>query len=226
MTNEPLNQKGADVIRLPHDTRPGPERKPWTRGLSDEEQARPGSMLLAMLIARANENGQHLNDMARELGVVPGYLQQLRSGLRKFEHIGDPFARACALYLGVPRMTVLLAAARVKPTDVFEDEHEMLQALPCALRYIQGDAQVGPLMPTEVFKATKELQLFVVTLYEMARGRKLLPGQQDPAEIARAIQKHAEDHERLRQQVEADKKEKAERHAREDESSRVPQAGE
>lgn len=222
MTNKvvELRKAAADArkAKLRRQGRPPFKRPPWSGGLDQEELARPGGILLAMLIARANELGQQLTDMATDLGVTYGYIAQLRNGLRKTEHISDQFARACALYLGVPRMTVLLAASRVRPTDVFEDEHEMLQALPRALRYMQGDAQVGPLMPTDVFKSRKELQLFVVTLYEMARGRKLLPGRQEPADIARSIEKHAEDHERLRKQVEADKEERAKRQAGENQS--------
>jgi hypothetical protein len=108
---------------------------------------------------------------------------------------------------------MLLAASRVKSTDLFEDEHEMLQALPRALRYIQGDPLYGPLMPYDVFKARKELQFFVVTLYEKARGRRLLPGAHNAKDIAEKIAKYNEDRERLGKVVKAEKAARADRQA-------------
>lgn len=167
-------------------------RVPWSGGLSAEELARPGGTLLAMLISRANELGHQLGDMAEELNVTYGYISQLRSGLRKTEHISDAFANAAALYLGVPRMTVLLASGRVRPEDVFQDPNEAILALPRAVKFIQNDPTYGPLMPTELLTADEKLQFFVVSLYEAAAGRRLLPGRQNPEKIAEQIkQVHA-----------------------------------
>lgn len=163
-------------------------RVPWSGGLSREELARPGGTLLAMLIQRANELGHQLGDMARELHVTYGYISQLRSGLRKTEHISDQFANACAIYLGAPRMTVLLASSRVKPEDVFSDPVEMVSILPRAIKFIQSDPKYGPLMPPEMINADQKLQYFIVSMYEDATGKVLLPGRANQVEIAKQIE--------------------------------------
>ena len=165
------------------------QRAPWSGGLSEEELSRPGGVLLAMLIGRANEVGHQLGDMARELGVTYGYIAQLRGGHRETKHISDIFATACANYLGVPRITVLLAAGRVTPEDIFEEPFEVSRALPRAIEFMKRDPQFGPLMPTELLmgKASAQMQFFVVSLYEKATGRTLLPGKHDLQSVATEI---------------------------------------
>lgn len=184
-------------------------RVPWSGGLSPEELARPGGTLLSMLIHRANELGHQLGDMARELNVTYGYISQLRSGLRKTEHISDHFANACALYLGAPRMTVLLASGRVKPEDVFSDPVEMVSMLPRAIKFIQSDPKYGPLMPPDLMHADQRLQYFIVTLFEDASGKTLLPGRANESEIAQQIQQFQEIRNRLIAQTEEERLRKA-----------------
>lgn len=186
--------------------KPVSERKRWFGGLSDEELSRPGGILLSMLIHHANENGDPLPDMARALNVTYGYISQLRNGQRKTAHISDQFATACALYLGCPRMSVLLASGRVKAEDVFEDPSEVSAALPAALRFIQSHPKFGPLMPPAAFAVSPEFQLFIVMLFEAAEGRQLLPARQSMAEVAESMNAFAQKREKLMKQVEADKR--------------------
>jgi hypothetical protein len=184
-------------------------RVPWSGGLSPEELARPGGTLLSMLIHRANELGHQLGDMARELNVTYGYISQLRSGLRKTEHISDHFANSCALYLGAPRMTVLLASGRVKPEDVFSDPVEMVSMLPRAIKFIQSDPTYGPLMPPELINADQRLQYFIVSLFEDATGKTLLPGRANVSEIAQQIEHFKEIRNRLIAQTDEERLRKA-----------------
>lgn len=163
-------------------------RVAWSGGLSAEELARPGGVLLSMLVHRANELGHQLGDMARELAVTYGYISQLRSGLRKTAHISDQFANACALYLGAPRMTVLLASGRINPEDVFSNPVELVSTLPRAIQFMLGDPKYGPLMPPDLIDADPKLQYFIVAMFEDATGRTLLPGRADPVELAGQIQ--------------------------------------
>jgi hypothetical protein len=181
-------------------------RQGWSGGLSESELALPGGILLSMLVHHANEKGHLLSRMATELNVTYGYISQLRNGQRLTAHISDQFATACALYLGCPRMTVLLAAGRVKAEDVFEDPSEVSAAIPAALRFIQSNPRFGPLMPPAVFAASPEMQLFVVTLFEAAEGRALLPGRQNMAEVAASMLQYEEKRAKLVLQVEADRK--------------------
>ena len=191
------NQPDTSVPRLkpgrPADRSAAPaetarKRVSWSGGLSQEELARPGGILLAMLVSRANELGDSLGDLAKALNVTYGYIAQLRNGFRKPENISDSFATACAAYLGVPRLAVLLAAGRVRPLDVYEDPHEVMASLPHALKFMQSDGRFAGLMPPEVFEVSSELQLFIVTLYEAATDRKLLPGHLSRETVAKQIE--------------------------------------
>jgi hypothetical protein len=163
-------------------------RAAWSGGLNKEELAKPGGILLAMLMYRANELGHRMNEMAAELGVTYGYIVQLREGIRQVKNVSDEFAKSCALYLGVPRLTVLLAAGKITPEDLFEDPADMLHSLPNAMRFIQRDVEFGGIMPPELLEADPKVQFFVVALYEAATKRKLLPGKVDHINLAGQIE--------------------------------------
>ena len=140
-----------------------------------------------MLLARANELGQQLHEMAASLHVSYGYISQLRSGLKRTKDVSDEFTTACAKYLDVPRLQVMLAAGKVKPEDLYEDPYDAARSVPRAIEVIAKDTQYGSLMPPQLRQASYELQFFVVTLFEAARGVKLIPGQHSASEMARAI---------------------------------------
>ncbi len=180
----------------------------WAGGLSEAELARPGGILLAMLVHQANLNGHALGTMADELNVTYGYINQLRNRHREIAHLSDEFATACALYLGVPRLTVLLAAGRIRPEDVFEQPNEMISALPAALQLIERHPSFGPMMPATIYAAEPQMQLFIVSLFEAATNCKLLPGRHNPSDIAFAIQMFAERRAKLVAKVEADRRRK------------------
>lgn len=186
-----------------------PNRTPWMGGMTKEEMAKPGGILLAMLTARANERGQLLGIMADELNCTYGYISQLRSGSRKVQNISDEFATACAQYLGVPRLTVLLAAGRVRPEDIYENPHEAMNTVPRAVQFMQGDARFGPMMPNEIFDASPQMQFFIVQLYEAATGRKLLPGDFDAHSMAKEIESYQRYRSTLKAEVDGDRERKA-----------------
>lgn len=207
---ERASSEGAASVAKTTAVKPAePKRTPWMGGITKDELAKPGGILLAMLTARANELGQQLGTMAEELNCTYGYISQLRSGIRKTQNISDEFATACAQYLGVPRMTVLMAAGRVRPEDVYEDPHEAMSTVPRALQFMQGDAHYGPMMPNEVFDVSLPLQFFIVQLYEAATGRKLLPGSFDAETVSDQIQQFTEYRKKLKAEVDSDRERKA-----------------
>lgn len=165
-----------------------PKRKrPWLGGLDEQELSKPGGILLAMLLSRANDLGHRLDEMALHLNVTYGYISQLRGGLKRTINASDEFVTACATYLGVPRMHVLLAAGKVKPEDLYEDPDEVARSLPRAIATIAKDSQFGALMPPQLRDASYNVQFFVVTLFEAARGVKLIPGKHSPSEMAQHV---------------------------------------
>jgi hypothetical protein len=169
------------------DIEPAGHRVPWNGGLSEDEITRPGGALMAALLYRANQMGHQLQEMARELNVTYGYIAQLRGGHRLPENISDDFVNAAALYLGVPRMTVLMLCGRVRPDDVILQKHTIAQQIPAAMDFIAQDVVFGPLMPLEARKASYEMQFFIITMYEKASGKVLLTGRDDPVTLAQDL---------------------------------------
>jgi transcriptional regulator with XRE-family HTH domain len=178
-------------------------RVPWSGNLDEAELNRPGGLLLAALIRCANERRQQLNDMSRELGVTYGYINQLRNGLRQTNQISDDFALACARYLGVPRLTVLMLSGRITPEDAFESEEVVASELPRALAYLCEDPEWGPLVPPEVRTGSYRTQFLVVRLYEETTGKRLLPERLNARTLAVEIEKLQALQEQRREAVDA-----------------------
>jgi hypothetical protein len=167
------------------------QRTPWNGSLAAAELDMPGGLLLAALTACANTRGHHFTQMAAELGVTYGYIAQLRNGNRGVAQISDDFALACARYLVVPRMTVLMLAARITPEDMFESNEMMASEVIRAFEYVCTDPLWGPLVTPEMRAGTLETQYGVVRLYEKAAEKSLMPKALDMSTLAEEVVKLA-----------------------------------
>ena len=144
----------------------------WIAGMEKEELDRPGAALLAMLLAAATHRQMQLQELATALGVTYPYIAQLRSGYRQVVNVSEEFLTKAAEFLQVPRMSVLLAAGRVRIQDFYPTD--VMAKVEPALRFIQADGELGGSMPPSVFAADPALQLFIVDLYQKATHRNLL----------------------------------------------------
>lgn len=166
------------------------DRPTWDGKIDNDELVRPGGALLAMLSGRARQLGQTRGELAKSLGVTYGYIAQLASGHRKPEQISEEFAGACARYLGVPKVTVLMAAGVLTEQDFFEQPDEIAAALPRIISVIREDREFAPIFPPELIKdVSPQLQFFVVRLFEKARGVKLIPGEHSIDSITASLKK-------------------------------------
>lgn len=164
------------------------QKQPWSGGLSEDEWQRPGALLLSALFARANERGHQMGEMSKELGVTYGYISQLRHGDRDIPHVSDKFVTAAALYLNVPRMTVMMMARKVLPTDVYENPTEVANSVDASVRYIQKDPNWAPLVPHDVSEASYDIKFLIVSLYEKAEDLRLIKGRHSRESIAHHVE--------------------------------------
>lgn len=149
-------------------------RTPWSGNLNKAEMGQPGGLLLAALIQCAIERHLKLNKMAEELGITYGYINQLRNGLRPVNQISDEFSIACAKFLCVPRLKVLMLAGVLTPSDVFEGDQMMASEIAQAMRFICDDMSWGRLITTEMRSSDAFSHFTLIKLYEAATGKVLL----------------------------------------------------
>lgn len=79
--------------------------------------ASPGGPLMGWLLEEAWHRGLDLPGLAHELSVTPGYLAQLRAGVRDCASISREFAAACAAFLQVPAVVVFVLAGQLQLVD-------------------------------------------------------------------------------------------------------------
>ena len=146
----------------------------WNSGIGKEDLEREGSTLLAMLYAKAHADGLQAQELATEkLGVHPSYLGQLRSRVKYVENISHDFAEACARYLGIPLIAVLVAAGQLKEQD-FREPVEEITVLRQAMEYILRDPSFGPIVTPRLLYQDVAIQRAFVLFYERATGKRLL----------------------------------------------------
>ena len=158
------------------------DRRGRLAGLTDAEIAQQGSTLLALLFARARDEGLQDQELAQRLGVHPSYLGQLRIRHKYVEHISMEFAEACGQFLGMPVLAVLVAAGQLREEHFREPVNDSMlprQALETILR----DPVIGPIFPPELLQQSERLQHAFVILYERATGKRLLGGRVSAAEL-------------------------------------------
>lgn len=148
---------------------------PWDKSIKQEELSKPGGLLMAMLFGRAQQLGQTGQEMALELGVTYGFIGQLRSGVRQTCNVDDRHLLRMAEYLGVPKVVVLLAAGKLNVDDFFEDDSCFSDGiLNAALQIMAQDPVCGIPLPADAYKASYELKVYLITLYEATTGRRIL----------------------------------------------------
>jgi hypothetical protein len=86
-------------------------------------------------------------DMAVALGVSFGYINQLRSGIRKSEDISQAFADACGRYLGYPPIVVKLLAGNIRMSDFLHRAETEEAAIDRGIRHMMADAKVRATLP-------------------------------------------------------------------------------
>ena len=82
----------------------------------------PGGALVTVLAAEAVRRDEGVDQMCLNLGVTCGYLNQLATGSRRLDKVGDDFASSCADYIDSTQQMVLLLAGRAKTSDFQEFE--------------------------------------------------------------------------------------------------------
>lgn len=133
--------------------------------------------LMQWLYQAAARRGETKGDVARHLGVTYGYLNQLSTGLRSTRNITSDFCRACARYLEVPTVAVMLAAGRIQLEDFLVPEagNSAQAQLARGLERIAADPLVGCLMPPETWDAPDRVKALLISLYEQATQQELFP---------------------------------------------------
>lgn len=149
-------------------------RTAWNGGLTEQEQQITGARLLQMLFSAANMRNLQIRELASSLGVSAGYLHQLRTGLKPVPGISRQLIENIRVFLGVPRINVLLAAGIVRHEDFYADSDQMEASLRNAEEFVRSDPMYGPLVPTDFDDHSGNLRMLVIRLYEKANGYRLL----------------------------------------------------
>nr|WP_315232416.1 hypothetical protein [uncultured Albidiferax sp.] len=102
----------------------------------------PGGPLIGWLFDECRRRQSQLGDMAKELGVTYGYINQLRNGIRSTEDVGQAFCEAAAVYLGTPPIVVKLLANQVKLRDFSPRVETEEESIDRAIRQMMDDPKI------------------------------------------------------------------------------------
>lgn len=144
--------------------KPAPENETKSERVERLYKA-PGGPLIGWLYDECRKRNTDFRDMAAALGVTYGYINQLRSGLRKTESISHDFAHACSRYLGIPTVVVKLLAGSIRLTDFQYPEESEAQAIDRSLRLMMEDPKVKAVLPAEPGVLTLEAKRALVMMY-------------------------------------------------------------
>lgn len=152
--------------------------------------AHPGGPLIGWLLDECSRRGQLHREMARELGVTCGYINLLRSGLRKTEHISREFAVSCARYLGVPPVVVMIVSGRISMSDFVSPAQPEYVVYKRAFEAMRADPMVRGVLPMDLDGLSLDAKKALVLLYSNSLGHDVL-GLRELPETVRWLQRAA-----------------------------------
>lgn len=183
-TSTECNQKGsnsASINQIPA----------WNYEFNTKEllkNKRGTAPLFAALLDRSKKLGQSIEELCTVLGFSYPYYNQVKSGRRLLTASSYAFTSACAKYLGVSRLTVLVLANLIQESDLREELQDIVGELPRAIDYIIQDPLWIGLANKHVKETAPNLQYLIVRLYEKATGVSLIPKRLDTNQEALILQ--------------------------------------
>jgi transcriptional regulator with XRE-family HTH domain len=125
----------------------------------------PGGPLIGWLYDECRLRRLEFCEMAAALGVTYSYINQLRNGIRKTEHISSEFAENCAEFLSIPTIVVKLLANSVKLSDFLQKNETEEEVLDRSLRQMMEDPKVRTALPGDVSLLPVEAKRAIVLMY-------------------------------------------------------------
>lgn len=149
-----------------------------------------GGALTGWLFDEACRRKQDVQDMARELRVTSGFVNQLRAGIRFTENISHEFAVECGRYLGAPAIVIKLISGSIRMSDFgfpYESEEQVIDR---ALRAIQSDPKLRSALPGELMSLPLDVKKMMVMMYAETSSQDVF-GLHELPEMLRWLQRAA-----------------------------------
>lgn len=175
MPEDNAAQDSAEDEPLDDGARARKERLVWGV-VSPEEMKRPGAILTSLIFQAASTRNLKPADVCEAIGISYSHFTSLRSGIKAIPNISEEALARISDFLRLPKVVVKLASGQLRPDDFYHDGDKMHFYIEPALRFIQADPKIGATMPLSAFSADQDLQIFLITLYEQATGKVVLPG--------------------------------------------------
>lgn len=125
----------------------------------------PGGPVIGWLLDEARLRNSTLNEMAAELGVTYGYINQLRTGFRSTENLSQAVCKAIARYLGTCTVVVKLLANQIKLSDFLFRADTEEAAVDRAVRVLRDDPKIRHALPCELHLLPFEAKKALVLMY-------------------------------------------------------------
>lgn len=129
-----------------------------------------GGPLIGWLFDEARLRNQNLKEMSQELGVTFGYINQIRSGQRHAQNMSQKMTKACADYLGVPPIVVMLLSGAISMKHFVLRHESEEQLIDRTIRKIQNDPQVRQSVPERLLDLPLNAKKAMVAMYGEVAG--------------------------------------------------------
>lgn len=125
----------------------------------------PGGPVIGWLLDEAYKRGETLGAMAGKIGVTYGYINQLRTGIRKTEHLSQDVCEGIARYLGTCTVVVKLLAGRIVLKDFHWPNESEQVAVERAFRQMNEDPKIRQVIPHDIGPLSHEAKKALVLMY-------------------------------------------------------------
>ena len=133
-----------------------------------------GGALVGWLVDEARRRGLGMQDMANEVGVTVGYISQLRTGRRPIENVSREFVYACAGFLGVAPVVVMVVAGCIRLSDFSPPDVSEGERLDRTLHAALADPRLRAAFPEALPLLAPDAKRALVLMYSALSGQDFM----------------------------------------------------
>lgn len=158
-----------------------------TSSLTPED---PGYLLINMIIDKIAKLSLKTSDASSRMDMPSTYFSKIRKKEVRTDRMPSEYYNGIAKFLGQSPVAIRMLSGQIKPQDFYRPIMDAAQEVDRCIDFISSDPDWMPFCPSSINECDQEVKLFIIELYENAKGLSILKNKVNYQEIIDHVDIH------------------------------------